>query len=327
MTNKINFLGEDDFLSAMETENKKWRKEKVVRGSLKSFDGTKLNYYTVSPENPVGSVTIVHGMAEFWGKYHEYAWYLYQAGFKVFFMELRGHGYSEGKVSAPDLIYIDDYTTYVEDLNCFVESVVVPESKSLPKILLAHSMGGAVATLFLEKHPGIFKGVILSSPMLKMKAGNIKPIAEILLRLYVKLFHQAKKLAPNQKHFNPNTPFETSSAASRPRFDYQLGKRKKDDHYQTTGATFGWALASLKVHRDIFKRIDKIKIPVDIFTAGQDHLIDPAGYAMFKEKIPAARIHAYESSRHEIFNSAEESRKKYFAEVLDILGTYIKQNA
>lgn len=324
MTNNISFLGEDDFLSAMEKENKKWRTEKVVRGSLKSFDGTKLNYYVAAPDNPVGSVTIVHGMAEFWAKYHEYAWYLYQAGFKVFFMELRGHGYSEGKVSAPDLIYIDDFSTYVEDLYCFVESVVIPESKNLPMVLLAHSMGGAVSTLFLEKHPGIFKGVILSSPMLKMKAGNINPVLELVLRIYVKLFNQGKKIAPNQKRFNPNTPFETSSAASRPRFDYQLEKRKKDDHYQTTGATFGWALASLKVHRDIFKHLDKIKVPVDIFTAGQDHLIDPAGYEMFKEKVPKARIHAYDASRHEIFNSGEALRKKYFTEILDILGSYIK---
>lgn len=322
--NNIKFLGEDDFLPAMETEIRSWRKEKVVNGKLKTFDGINLNYYVAKPENPKGSVTIVHGMAEFWGKYHEYAWYLYNAGFMVFFLELRGHGYSEGKVSAPDLIYVDDFSTYVEDLNCFVESVVVPESGSLPMILLAHSMGGAVATLFIEKHPGFFKGVILSSPMLKMKAGNINPFVEAVLRLYVRLFNQGKKLAPNQKHFNPDTPFEISSAASRPRFDYQLAKRRKNDHYQTTGATFGWALASLKVHRDIFRRTGKIKIPVDIFTAGQDHLIDPAGYDMFKEKVPQTRIHAYNQSRHEIFNSGEESRKKYFAEVLDILNSYIK---
>ena len=80
MDNTIKFLGEDDFLSAMENEIKKWRKENVTRGTLTSFDGTRLNYYIASPQNPKASITIVHGLGEFWGKYHEYAWYLYQAG-------------------------------------------------------------------------------------------------------------------------------------------------------------------------------------------------------------------------------------------------------
>lgn len=315
----IRFLGEDDFLSTMEKENKKWRKECVVRGSLKSFDTTKLNYYVATPPNPKGSITIVHGMGEFFGKYHEYVWYLYQAGYKVFFMEQRGFGYSEGKLSEPDLIHIDDYSTYVEDLNCFVESVVVPESGDLPMILLAHSMGGAIATLFLEMHPQYFEAALLSSPMFKMKGGNINRFAELMLRIYSKLFFKSKSLAPKQKRYNPNPVFETSSAASRPRFEYQLSYRRKDDHYQTTGATLGWALASLKVHRDIFRHIDRIRIPVDVFTAGQDHLIDPQGYEMFKEKVPGATFHYYEKSRHEIFNADESTRKQYFNDVFEIL--------
>ncbi|WP_051538076.1 alpha/beta fold hydrolase [Butyrivibrio proteoclasticus] len=319
MTDIIKFLGEDEFLSVMDTENRKWRKSEVVRGSLSSFDGTKLSYYVVTPENPKASITIVHGMGEFFGKYHEYIWYLYQAGYKVFFMEQRGHGYSEGKCKEPDLIYIDDYSTYVEDLNCFVEDVVIPESGDLTMLLFAHSMGGAVATYYLEKHPAFFKAAVLSSPMLKMKAGNINAFAEFALRAYVFMFRKAKSLAPNQKHFNPETPFETSSAKSKPRFDYQLNLRKKDDHYQMTGATFGWALASLKVHRDIFRHIDRIKIPVDIFTAGQDHLIDPVGYDMFKEKKPDTKIHEFPESRHEIFNADETSRIKYFKEIFEVL--------
>lgn len=320
MDNSIKLLGEDDFLSAMENENKKWRKEHVTRGTLTSFDGTRLNYYIATPKEPRGSITIVHGMGEFWGKYHEYAWYLYQAGYKVFFMELRGHGYSEGKVSDPQLIYIDDYNTYAEDLLSFVKTVVVPESDGLDMKLICHSMGGAISVLFLEKHPQYFKSAILNSPMLKMKAEkNLSPFVIFFLKLYGKIFRKEKSIAPNQKRFDQNTTLENSSAKSRPRFEYQLALRKKDEHYQTTGATLGWALASIKVTKDIFKHINNIKIPIDIFTAGQDHLINPAGYDMFKEMLPQTRIHAYNESRHEIFNADEATRKRYYTEVLEVL--------
>ena len=109
-----------------------------------------------------------------------------------------------------------------------------------------------------------------------------------------------------------------------PVYEHTYGKRcnydfKKDEHYQTTGATLGWALASVKVTKDIFKHINNIKIPIDIFTAGQDHLINPAGYDMFKEMLPQTRIHAYNESRHEIFNADEATRKRYYTEVLEVL--------
>ena len=316
---QIRFLGEEGFLAAMEEENKKWRKQYVTRGSLRSFDGAKLNYYVASPENPIASVTLVHGLGEFWGKYHEYAWYLFQAGYKVIFVEHRGHGYSEGKVSDPQLIHIENYNTYVEDFLSFTESVVVPESAGLDMMLIAHSMGGAIATLFMEKHPQYYSRAILSSPMLKIQVSSNSPLVALTISLGNIFFRRSKHIAPNQKRFSPNAPFETSNAASRPRFEYQLRLRRKDEHYQTSAATIGWVLASIRVHREIFRRISNLKVPVDLFTAGKDHLIDPAGYDMFKEKLPGTRIHAYNESRHEIFNADEASRKRYYTEVLEVL--------
>ena len=325
MNNPLIFLGEEDFLPVMNNEIKKWRKDRVVRGTITSFDGTHLNYYIASPENPKASITIVHGMAEFWPKYYEYAWNLFRAGFKIFFLEQRGHGYSEGKCKEPDLIYIDSYNTYVEDLNHFMKKVVEKESEGLPKLVLAHSMGGAVAARFLEKYPNHFSGAVLSSPMLKMKAGNLSPIIVMLLGIYAKLFRKEKSPAPNQKRFDPNKSIEGSSAVSKPRYDYQLNMRKRDDHYQTTAATLGWALASIKVHDDIMKNAAKIKIPVTIMTAGCDHLIDPLGYDEFAERVPQAQIIHYENSRHEIFNADEITRKKYFADVIHVLTQYAQR--
>ncbi len=322
MSEQLTFLGEDDFLPAINGEIKTWRKECVTRGSITSFDGTHLNYYTATPDNPKAAVVFVHGMAEFWPKYYEYGWNLYRAGFRIFFIEHRGHGYSEGKCKEPDLIYIDDYNTYVEDLKCFMDKVVVKETKGLPLLALAHSMGGAIASRFIEKYPDYFKAAVLSSPMIKMKAGNVSPLIVMVLRIYAKLFRKEKTLAPNQKHFNPNPPIETSSAKSKPRFEYQLSLRRKDDHYQASASTLGWALASIKVHDDIIRHADKIRIPVTIMTAGNDHLIDPLGYDEIAERVPQAQFIHYENSRHEVFNADEITRKKYFADVIHVLTQY-----
>ena len=320
----IKFLGEDDFLSAMENENKAWFDEAAKPGTLKSFDGANLRYFVFTPDAPKASVVIVHGMAEFIGKYREYLWYLYKAGYKLFFMEQRGHGYSEGKCPEMDVIYIDSYSTYVKDLHQFMETVVKPESKKLPIMMIAHSMGGCIGALYLEKHPGTVKSAILSSPMLKMKGADYPSIVVSLIGIYAAITGKSKKLAPNQKHFNPDADIAVSSALSAPRFKYQLSQRKEDVHYQTCGASFGWAVASMKASRKAVKNAGLIKIPVSVMTAGCDHLIDPAGYEAFKEKVPNAVFHEYKDSRHEIFNADEATRIRYFTDVLNTLGNQLK---
>ncbi len=320
------FLGEDDFPAAMENVVNPWLLEHTENALLSTAKGLKLNYYVVTPDNPVASLTIVHGMAEFWGKYNEYIYYLARAGYKVFFLEQRGHGYSEGKAPECDVIYIDKYDTYVEDLRSFVESVVIPGSKGLKKLIFAHSMGGAVAALFLEKYPEYFEAALLSSPMFKMKSDNFSPLAVAGLSIYCALSPKKKQLAPGQKHFNPQVKLEDGSAKSRPRFEYQLNMRIKDTHYQASSASLGWAVASIKATKALIKNADNIKIPVNVMTAGEDHLISSEGYEAFGKKVPQAIFHNYPDSRHEIFNALESTRKQYFTDVLNILHDYAAAN-
>ena len=316
--NKVNFLGEDNFTQIMKTENKAFRKACVKQGKFKSFDAATLNYYFAIPENATKVVVFVHGFCEFFGKYHEYAWYLYQAGFGFYFIEQRGHGYSEGKMKEPDVVYIDDYNTYVEDFHIFMDKVVVPATSEKKRILIAHSMGGAVSTLFMEKYPGYFDRAILSSPMLKMKSVPSKFVI-CLITIYASLFGKLKTMGPGQKHFDAKPVFETSSTQSKPRYDYLFEMRLKDEHYQTYGAAFGWGLASYKVFDRIFKNTSRLTLPITVFAAGQDHLIDPDGYREFEKKVPQAKIINFENSRHEIFNALEETRNEYFRQVLEII--------
>ncbi|SDB67162.1 alpha/beta fold hydrolase [Butyrivibrio sp. INlla16] len=316
--NKVNFLGEDDFIRIMKTENSEFRKTHVKQGKFQSFDGATLNYYFAIPENATKVVVFAHGFCEFFGKYHEYVWYLYQAGFGFFFPEQRGHGYSEGKMKEPDVVYIDDYDTYVEDFHIFMDKVVMPATPEKKRILIAHSMGGAVGTLFLEKYPGYFDKAVLSSPMLKMKSVPSK-LVRSLLSIYAFLFGKRKAMAPGQKHFDGVSVFETSSTKSRVRYDYMFEMRLKDEHYQTYGASIGWGLASYKVYDRIFKNASRLSLPITVFTAGQDHLIDSDGYTEFAGKVPGAKIIAFEDSRHEIFNAEEETRNEYFRQVLEII--------
>ena len=79
----------------------------------------------------------------------------------------------------------------------------------------------------------------------------------------------------------------------------------------------------MKATSRVIKYAKNISIPVTVMTAGQDHLIDPAGYEAFKAAVPSASFKHYENSRHEIFNSDEATRKQYFEDVLKTLDSYV----
>ncbi|MDD6551489.1 MAG: alpha/beta fold hydrolase [Lachnospiraceae bacterium] len=316
----MKLLGEDDFTEAMNGSCRKWREGSVKNDFITSFDGTKINYYYAFPEQMKAIIVMFHGFCEFWGKYHEMAWYFYSQGYGFFFPEMRGHGLSGGKLTEKDLVHVKNYDQYVSDMKLFYDKVV--SKREGTKILFAHSMGGAVAAIYLENYPSDYKAAILSSPMLRLKTGGISPAKINLLRLYVHLFHKEKQLSVGQHHFDGVNVFETSSCQSKARYDYLFGQRLADEEYQTYGATFGWSLASLSATKELIKNAGSISTPLLVFEAGNDHLVDPTGYTDFLAKVPQAEHIKYETSKHEIFNSTDDVRADYYKHIFD----WLKQN-
>ena len=322
----IELLGEDDFLEAMNGPCKKWRESCVMDGYFSSFDGTKIHYYYAVPESPKAVIVMFHGFCEFFGKYHEMAWYFYQKGYGFFFPEMRGHGLSGGKLPEKDLVHVRNYRQYVADMKIFFESIVkIKAAPNIPKLLFAHSMGGAIGALYLEKYPDDFKGAILSSPMLRLKTGGISPAKIKLLSLYVHLCHKQKCLSVGQHHFDGVNVFETSSCQSKVRYDYLFNQRLENVEYQTYGATFGWSLASLSATKKLIKDAWQIKTPLLVFEAGNDHLVDPTGYTDFLDKVPNAEHIKYDTSKHEIFNSTDDVRYDYYSHLFKTLDMMSKK--
>ena len=319
----FSFLGEEDFLPAMEGPCREWRESCVKDGYFESFDGAKIHYYHAMPKDPKASITIVPGFCEFYGKYHELTWYFYQAGYAFFFIENRGHGYSARMCDEMDIVHVDEFMTYAKDLKEFLDQVVIPGSRDLKKILWAHSMGGGISTLFLETWPDAFDAGILNAPMLKAK-GIKSPEETAERRREMEEEHTEKELGPGQKHFSAEPNFEGSSTQSGPRFDYVFKQRLADPHYQTKGGSTLWCIEISEVHETIMKNASKVKLPLVINTAGLDHLIDPEGYREFRERATCnPTFRSYEDAKHELIAAKEEVRKTYLNDLFATLEEFV----
>lgn len=310
----------------METTVSGWLSRKVERGYLTSFDGTKIAWYKAVPEHPRGRIVLVHGFCEFFGKYHELAYNLYEKGYAVFFPEQRGHGYSDRSVPEIDRVDVLDFYSYVKDLKVFMDEVVLPELNSEAPftekpILFAHSMGGAVGALFLEDFPEYFSAAILNAPMLKINPGSFHPLQVKLLIFISKVLGWHDKLMPGQGVWDNKPDFENSGCLSRERYTYPFHLRQIDEHNRMYGGTYNWGRTAYH-WTDILrqkKRMSRVQIPVLICQAGKDTFVSNDGQEQFARAAKKTTIVRFPDSKHEIFNGDESILKDYYPAIFDFL--------
>jgi acylglycerol lipase len=152
--------------------------------NLKSSDGLTLygQYWNVT--DPKAVICLVHGMGEHSGRYAHVAEFFNKNGYSVIIYDQRGHGRSGGKRG-----HTPSYDQLMDDISLLLKQAD-SISPGVPKFLYGHSMGGnLVINYALRKKPAI-KGVISSSPWLKLAfeppAGKVK-LAKIVNGIFPSL--------------------------------------------------------------------------------------------------------------------------------------------
>ncbi len=313
------FLGEDDFREQIKKIEKEWIST-LEEGYVDTAEGIKIHYYIGINPDAKANVVISHGFCESFPKYYEVAWNIYRAGYSVFFCEHRGHGFSSREdLDDVSKVYVKDYDLYVEDFYTFINKKVIPAKNDLKLILFAHSMGGCIGTLFLEKYPDIFDAAVLSSPMIKMQFKGYPEWVTKLVMTVTNVLPWDKKFVPGQGSFNPGDWFERSSMKSKERFWFIQDKRAAHDEYKTFGGTYAWTRASIKATKSAVKNLSKINIPVLMLEAGMDSLVDNEGHRLFEEAVKTTETVIFPEAKHEIFNSTEDDREGFYISIFSWL--------
>lgn len=314
----MDIFTDEEFLKRMEEEVASWISNNVKTSTITTDDGLTLRYYAAINPSAKAVVAVIHGMGEFFGKWHEPLYYLYNEGYSVYFLEQRGHGLSSREVLDESSVYVSDYSKYVEDYKKFYDTIICQNEPNKTKLLIAHSMGGATGALYLERYKDDFSAAVLTSPMLKLKLGM--PNWKIhLLKIMVLVRHLQKNLAPGQKTFSNDPNFENSSATCYERHMYQFNMRVSDSHYRMKSTTFGWAVASVNACNKLMKHAGRVNVPFIICQAGNDALVEPGAHAEFISRAERGKLIKFPTAKHEIFNSGYDVLCKYYTEVFEFL--------
>ncbi|MBO6214323.1 MAG: alpha/beta hydrolase [Lachnospiraceae bacterium] len=329
------FATEAGYMEYMNANVTPWLKNTVKQGEYYGRDNIRLRYYYACREDAQADMVISHGFAEFFAKYHELAFYFYQAGYNVFFIEHRGFGHSERFCDNPCMAYVDDFDDYVADLHGFVRDVVGGRQgikaiewgrteHNKPIFLFGHSMGGCIGALIAEKYPRDFDGVILSSPMLSLSwGGTPEPVMWAVLTAET-LTGGLYTYMPGQHDYEVGSrDFDNSSGQSRKRYDYFMAVKDRDPDCRISGASYAWGRAAIKAMERAIRTAKLIKAPTIMITAGQDNMVTPEGQKAFIKCNPKIKHINYAASKHEIYNSTDDIRMDYIRRVLDFYGSLL----
>ncbi len=272
----------------------------------------------VPDTDPVGILILVHGMAEYIGRYEAFAQYMCEQGFVVAGNDHLGHGDSVGSNPCGYFCKRDPATVVVRDVHR-LKKMIQSEYPELPVFLFGHSMGSLIARNYLTRYGSGINGAVICGTLMMPKAllCGMGVICSVL-----KLFQGSKhpSVVMNSIGFgsyckrieNPRTPFDWLTK------DDSIIDAYIDDPKCGFLFTINGFMTLKEILYRLHDRNALEKIPKDLpvlFIYGSE---DPCGeygvavrkvYEQYRELgIKDVTEKCYENDRHELLNETDKAK-------------------
>ena len=265
-------------------------------------------------------IFLSHGFTESTLEYSELISYFLKAGYGVFICDHMGHGKSYRLVRETWLTHITSFADYIKDMHYLIEQVLLPMSKGKRRYLYGHSMGGAIAVLYLEQHPGVFEKAVLSSPMVSPSAGSMPDFLGGALASFMCMLGQGERPVMIQKPFDGEDHWEDNNCTtSKARYLWYLERQKQDINLQNSAATYSWAKEAANVQYPILAEAYSVQIPVLLCQAGQDTVVNLPPQDDLIHLLPKGRKIVYHEAKHEIYRSSNDTLERFLTDIFDFL--------
>ncbi len=325
--NPFGLVREAEFEQRLKEDIEPYWEQHGQKGTFTGVDGVQISYMTFVQEHEVGAIVISSGRTESYVKYKELIFDLSRQGYSVYIHDHRGQGYS-GRMLPDDQRqkgHVNRFEDYVSDLDTFVRTIVLakPHQKLF---LLGHSMGGGIATLYIESHPDVFHAAALSSPMhgpavriLESPEGGcwwFRVMDWLCYDCWAGFF---------PKPYRPTTFSANEYTHSETRYQHLLKTYEQNESIQLGGPTRGWCGQACAASPKMLNNTKKIAIPLLVLQAGADTAVTPEGQNTFcqnlKEEtgIPCygGAPNRFDGAKHELLMESDEYRIRAINAILD----------
>lgn len=251
---------------------------------------------------PRGVIVMVHGAGEHHGRYDWLRKQFLSQGFHVVAGDLPGQGQNPKKRG-----HIDSFDEMIEAVSKWIDTA---KAFDCPVLLFGHSLGGLSVIRTLQEKQYRPNAVLLSSPCL----GLFFPPPHWLTNMVKPLNTWAPSFRLTVKKSTGN------SLATR---NEEILKRDASDPLIVKKVSIRWYFELEQAMDQAFKRVNQFPdVPLFIFQAGSDKIVDKHAVKKWFELLPIKRKHFKEWPwlYHEIFN--EKERDEVFQQALKSIEPY-----
>lgn len=256
------------------------------KGLLQTYSassGGSLAYIAYTKPGARTALVYLHGIESHAGWFAIAASQLQQRNFDVFCLDRRGSGQNRenrGFLSG----HVDAYETLLADIDSFVS----PLRNNYDQIFLVGlSWGGKLALAYGLSHPQAIDGLILITPGLRAKV-DVSPMNKLKIGLLSPIRPTAPVATPIRPEMFTTTPLY---------LDYI-----RDDPLRLTSATVRFFWQSHRLDKYVDKNIADNRLPLQLFLAGNDTIIDNDGVLAVLElgREPGLDVIRYDDQTHSV---------------------------
>ena len=263
---------------------------------------------------PKGSLLFLGGRGDFFEKYVEAFELWRDAGWAMSGFDWRGQGGS-GRLHAGDSCHIDDFATFVADLEAYCAKW--RSSGPGPHIAIGHSMGGHVLLRAVIDQKIAADGIVLLSPMLGIRAG---PLAGRALHALASL-GGATRLRQQPIWRGQRSPAPGRVTSCPERQADKLWWKSVRPELGRGGPTWGWLAAATRsiaeLEQDLRRRPPSL--PGLLLAAAGDPIVDPAAIDRAARMLPTFDYRRIHHAGHELLRERDGPRTEAMAQIAAFL--------
>jgi len=288
----------------------------AVSGHVETSDGVRIRFarWPATGGPLKGTVTLLHGRAEFIEQYFETIADLTARGYAVATFDWRGQGGSGRLLADPRRGHVDDFADYLRDLDAVLTKVVLADMPG-PHFALAHSTGGAVLLLGAARLRTRFERAVLAAPLLGLgrigiPQNAVSPLAKLLSAIGLGTAFVPGGGANDRMDFDGN-PLTSDPV----RFARTLKVLDLMPDLEIGSPTIDWLAAACRTMGTLFHPGfgPTLNLPVLIVAAGCDQVVSTPAAERFARITRSARYLEIAGARHELLMERDVYRDPFLA--------------
>lgn len=286
---------------------------------LRTSDGVRLRAACWPADKARGTIVLLQGRTECIEKYYETIGELRVRGFAVAAFDWRGQGLSDRALADNYKGYVWDFSEYLCDMDCFMDSFVL-STPGLPPpyIMLAHSMGAHIAVRCLHDRSELFGRAILCSPMAYINTAPLPHFAARAIAYLGARLGYSEAYVPGGGVYDPaRFAFEGNPlTGDKARFERNAEILAANPDLVLGGPTLGWLEAAF---RSMAMAITpefcvRIETPCLLLYGDRERVSLPAFQALLGKQLGNCESVCVPGARHEILQETDEIRTQFWLE-------------